>query len=46
MQTKFSSLYRTAIVLMIATVASGAMVSTTVSAQPQSLFSVAGQAIA
>lgn len=38
MQTKLNSLFRTALVLLIATVTSGIMVSTAVSAEPQPLF--------
>jgi len=38
MQPKLNSLFRTVLVLLIATLTSGIMVSTAVSAQPQPLF--------
>jgi hypothetical protein len=44
MESKLSTLSRTTIVLLIATLASGIMVSTAVSARPQAL--VASQVIA
>ena len=41
MQIKLNSLSRTTIVLLIATLTSGVMVSSAVSAKPQALFTVA-----